>query len=381
MTYTSVPDDANAEWSAATTYALNAIVKVTTATPHKLFKSLRSNNLNRAPASWLEPVTEFASSTTSTVVEIGSKTFTIETGKGFSVGMAVSITKTSTPMSVSLSGEVTSYNSSTGELVTSVYGVIGEGTHATWTIASVDEIGFWEDVGATNAWSMFDEYVNTKTVNQNSILFKLQTVGVNGIAFFGLNASKINLELWSFDETVKLWEESIDLVYAASTISQISDWYEYFFGEYSIKTDVSKEIGVRVQSGVLVVHIIGVGGTEVTCGQCVVGEMLDIGSTQYGSSAGMVDYSKRTEDSFGKVSIEQGYWAKRNSIQLIVENSKIDHVYKKMVAMRGTPTVWISNNESIEYEMLIVFGLFRDFDIVVQGPLHSYCSLNIEGLI
>ena len=75
-----------------------------------------------------------ATSTTSLTIGTGSKTLTIQTGKSFVVGMFVLIAKTSEPANY-MSGQITSYNSSTGELIVVVYSSGGSGTHSDWTIS------------------------------------------------------------------------------------------------------------------------------------------------------------------------------------------------------------------------------------------------------
>jgi hypothetical protein len=378
---TNVAVNSEAEWAAATTYGVNDLVQVTTATPHKVYKSLRGNNLNRQPSDWLEPQVETSTSATSLTVGAVSQSLTVETGKLYSAGMIVNIKKTTTPASVWMLGEVTSYNSGTGALVVSVYSINGTGTHTDWTTTSQDEIGFWEETESTNQWAMFDEYVNTQTTNTTSIEIKLNTVNATGIALLGLDASSVEFELWDSTETTMLWSTTEDLVYGSATITTIGDWYEYFFGTYSLRTDISVEIGVSEQTGVLVVNVIGETGSEVGCGVIVVGRLLDIGSTQYGPKIGIVDYSYRSEDSDGKVTVTQGYWAKRNTITTSLSNTKVDDIYRALVAIRGIPTSWDGNNDGTGYGALVVYGIFSDFEITVPGPTRSYCTFTIEGLI
>lgn len=75
-----------------------------------------------------------ATSTTSLTIGTGSKSLTIETNKSFSIGQPVLIASTSTP-STYMTGQVTSYNTSTGALVVNVTNTAGSGTIALWTIS------------------------------------------------------------------------------------------------------------------------------------------------------------------------------------------------------------------------------------------------------
>ena len=379
---TNVAASTEAEWSSSTTYSLNDLVKVTVEAPNKIYRSLRDNNTNRNPSDYLEPVTETGVSATSLTVGTGSHSLTVGTGLGFSPGMVVKVAKTNTPVSVNMTAEVTSYDSGTGALVVNTYSIVGSGTHAGWTITSVDEIGFWEEVSATNQWAMFDGYVNSQTVNEDSIIVALNVSNVDHVVLFGVEGTSVDLELWDEDATAMTWSKNIDLVYGSSVVALIGDWYEYFFGAYTLQTDISESTGILVQSSVLVVKINQISGEDAKCGTCLPGRAMDIGKTQYGVSMGMVDYSYRSEDKdTGVVTIEPGYYAKQNSMTVAIGNVFVDHVYKTVVGLRGTPTAWIGNNESTEYESLIVYGFFSDFDVILSGPTKSYASIEIKGLI
>ncbi|MEH3087729.1 MAG: hypothetical protein PGN26_14615 [Xylophilus ampelinus] len=78
-----------------------------------------------------------STSTTSNTISLGSKTFTVQTGKAWAVGQVVNIARTSNPATSRMQAVITSYNSGNGALVVSVIaGTIlgGGGTHTDWTI-------------------------------------------------------------------------------------------------------------------------------------------------------------------------------------------------------------------------------------------------------
>lgn len=82
-----------------------------------------------------------ATSTTSLLVSIASKSLTIQTGKALVVGMPVNISYTTTPTTY-MHGTITSYNSGTGALVVNVTKIAGTAsTYALWTVALVGNAG------------------------------------------------------------------------------------------------------------------------------------------------------------------------------------------------------------------------------------------------
>jgi hypothetical protein len=73
-------------------------------------------------------------STTSLSIALESKTLTIQTGKAFSLGQFVIIARTAAPANFMV-GQITSHNSSTGELIVDVVQIAGSGTYSDWTVS------------------------------------------------------------------------------------------------------------------------------------------------------------------------------------------------------------------------------------------------------
>ena len=74
-----------------------------------------------------------ANSTTSVAIGTGAKTFTVDTGKSFEPGMSVKIASEANP-SKWMHGDVTTYNTVTGELVTNILQVLSSGTYTDWIV-------------------------------------------------------------------------------------------------------------------------------------------------------------------------------------------------------------------------------------------------------
>lgn len=72
-----------------------------------------------------------SSSATSLSISVASKSLTVEASKGFAAGQAIQLTYDLTNY---MTGNVTSYNSTTGALVVDVSAVVGSGTYADWDV-------------------------------------------------------------------------------------------------------------------------------------------------------------------------------------------------------------------------------------------------------
>ena len=245
-----------------------------------------------------------------------------------------------------------------------------------------DNPAWWLDLGAMNAHKMFDEFVNTKTINPNSIQVKLDVEKIDYVALFGVKGTDIELKLWNEGETELLWEKSINLIYDMAIVNS-SSWYEYFFGDSGTKEDFSTLLGTIAFVGVLEINIINT-GLDAECSKVVVGRQFKIGLTQYGASAGIVDYSRNLVDDFGRRYMKQGNWSKRNDCTVLIENTSLDPVYRLLSSLRGTATAWVTDSrldEGGRFESLILYGFYRDFNVVIQHPTMSECRIELEGMI
>lgn len=81
-----------------------------------------------------------ATSTTSNAIGTGSKSFTVQTGKGFTNGQSVVISSTASPTTHWMYGSITAFNSGTGAITVNVTELAGSGTLAAWTFVQSPKI-------------------------------------------------------------------------------------------------------------------------------------------------------------------------------------------------------------------------------------------------
>lgn len=91
-----------------------------------------------------------ATSTTSLAIGTGSKTFTIQTGKAFSIGQTMVAASAANPNN-QMVGVVTAHNSGTGSITINVSNVGGSGTFADWTLSLASSSGVQTVAGLNGA--------------------------------------------------------------------------------------------------------------------------------------------------------------------------------------------------------------------------------------
>lgn len=231
---------------------------------------------------------------------------------------------------------------------------------------------YWLDYGPTNRWAMFDNVVGTYTTATDEIEVVMVPGRINSVGLLELTAATVTITLTSGAETVYSHTESL------TDGVPIADWYEYFFNEVETKTDLVLTDLPPYTDGMLTITISGSG--TIACGMLVVGLASELGFTEYGCSLGIVDYSVKSTDEFGRVTVIERKYAKTLDASIFLDNAKIESVIKKLASVRATPCLWVGVSTDF-YTQLAVFGFYNDFKVQIPYPTMSTCSLSIEGMI
>ena len=229
----------------------------------------------------------------------------------------------------------------------------------------------WIDLGSTNRWRMFDDVIGQPTAKSGDIEVSL-TPGVvmNGLAFFGLLGSMLHIVVHDPVEGL-VYERSEPLQDNAA----IRDWFAYFFEPIEYRQDI---VIIDLPNYRLATTTITISGSETACGELVAGAQRLLGYAKYGTSVGIIDYSKKTVDQWGGISVTPRGFAKKADFDVGVETADVFSVQRALAAIRARPVVFIGNTEHPE---TVVYGFFRDFRIVISRPSISDCTIEVEGLV
>ena len=233
----------------------------------------------------------------------------------------------------------------------------------------------WLDVGPTNKWSMFDDVVGTKTSVASPLTVVLKPGSVSGLALLELVGRSVTVTLKTATDGDTAYSRTIDL---DGTL--IDSFYGWFYQPFEqCDTVVLTDLPFHFPDGELTISLEATSG-NVACGVCKVGEVIGIGSSEYGATSGITDYSVKTVDAFGRYSIVKRSFAKKMSLKVMTNKIDYQRISRRLAALRATPAVWIAT-EADGYEPLTVYGFYKDFSIDVAYTTLHYCSLDIEGLI
>lgn len=233
----------------------------------------------------------------------------------------------------------------------------------------------WLYVSATNRFKMFDISVGSGTVNTGSIDVTIEPTTVcNSVVLFNVDGASAQLIVRSSDDTI-VYDETKSLV----DYTDINSYFNYYFfpiaetGATEVAfIDIPNYVGASFQL------IIDGGATDASCGEMIIGQNTTLAVTNFGTSVGIKDYSVKTIDDFGNITITQRAYSKRADYDVTVETRQVGQFNNFLASIRSTPAVYIGDPNRSE---TILLGYYRDFSVVLSNPSISECSLSVEGLI
>ena len=263
-----------------------------------------------------------------------------------------------------------------------VYGIYGTyqslqsgNLNRTPPITSPFNDAYWVRTGPTNKMAMFDDQISSVSSGTSDIIFAVVASSIDSVALLNITASKTNIAVTDKDTKALVYHNSQQLSGGESL-----DWYGYFF--YDSDTQKTSSIYLDIPPAANSLITIKVSGTgAVSVGTYVNGQIKAIGNTQYGVSAGIIDYSRKDTDEFGNTTFTKRNFSKRMNASVSLTNSNLNRVQRILYGLRATPVLWIASTDAQFEEPLIIYGFYRDFSTEISYPTHSICNLQVEGLI
>jgi hypothetical protein len=263
-----------------------------------------------------------------------------------------------------------------------VYGIYGTyqslqsgNLNRTPPITSPFTDAYWVRTGPTNKMAMFDEQISSVSSGTTDIIFAVVASSIDSVALFNITAGKTNIAVTDKDTKVLAYNNSQQLSGGESL-----DWYSYFFYDSDTQKTSSIYLDIPpVANSLITIKVSGTG--TVSVGSYINGQIKYLGNTQYGVSAGIIDYSRKDTDEFGNTTFTKRNFSKRMNASVSLTNSNLNRVQRILYGLRATPVLWIASTDAQFEEPLIIYGFYRDFSTEISYPTHSICNLQVEGLI
>lgn len=236
---------------------------------------------------------------------------------------------------------------------------------------------WWLDLGATNQFAMFDTVVSTVTSATTSLTVTYAPGTVfNSVALINVEADLIKVTVRDGLGGPIVYENTVGLSGAT-----VSSWYDYFFTDPLLKrTQVVLSNIPPYASGHITLELSVSPGNTVSIGSFIAGDLATLGVSQYGASAGIIDYSIKQTDEFGNTTFVKRAFSKRLNVTFNLNNSQLNRVQNYLYSVRATPVVWVATDDPQYEEAMVIFGFYRDFSTEIAYPSFSQCSIEIESL-
>ena len=234
-----------------------------------------------------------------------------------------------------------------------------------------DDGTWWTVVSSTNRWKMFNNVIQEQTVQTDGIDVTLEQSQI----ITALSAVNVDCESIDVIVTDPVDGEIFNQNYPMISYSGITDWYDYFFLPIERKSDLVV-IGLPPYITASI-NVVFNGTDDVKVGALVLGTALTIGDSQYGASFGIIDYSTKSVDAQGRTTITEGTYSDEADIDVVIETARFAQVKKILTDLRNQPTVWVASEEA---DGTLIYGYYREFEVLYSGPVVAMCTLSIEGL-
>ncbi len=232
----------------------------------------------------------------------------------------------------------------------------------------------WVDVGPTNRWAMFDDVIGTFTSANLSLTNTLAPGNVSGLGFLELAGKTLDVTVTNGVGGSVVYAKSVDL---DDTV--IVSFWDYFFQDYVQKdTVVFSDLPGEYLNAQVIYSITGPG--EVKCGVCAPGTVYELGDTDNGVTLRREDYSKKTTDAFGYISIVKRATRKVMSADIEVEFELFARLDRLMRDMQSELAIYVGVEKS-GYETLIIYGFVKDFRVSIPYPKYLMCNIEVEGVV
>ena len=221
--------------------------------------------------------------------------------------------------------------------------------HRVYESVAADNLGHdpatstqWLDTGPTSRWAMFDAALGTATAGPSISVTIAAAVGA--VALLDVIGAQVRVRAAGYDRTVAVGAGAVVL--------------DDLPGGGSVTVDVT-------------------GSGQVSVGTMLVGSVVGLGLTAAAPTAGITDYSRKSVDDFGEVTIVERAWSKRMSTRASIRTDAVDLVANRIAGLRARPCLWLADDA---VDALAVFGFFKEFSIEITSAPASTLSLSVEGL-
>lgn len=232
----------------------------------------------------------------------------------------------------------------------------------------------WFRVGTINRFAAFDGIANRPSaVASGSMQWIIQTTGyVTGFALFNLEGESVTVRFRNSSAAI-IFEQSWSLTGRGIPTT----WLEWFTAPFDQTFQVAVTDAPSTLSPEVEILIDG-GSNPASVGEIFLGTVQILGTTTYGTSIEIEDFTTRERDAFGNFVIRERLSTSIVSYTVVVEKSRMQFVDRLLRSRLAKPTVYVGDEN---WPTTIVAGFPRNIQTVPVAPSISEMLFEVEGLI
>jgi hypothetical protein len=233
---------------------------------------------------------------------------------------------------------------------------------------------YWEDIGPTMKYAMFDTLRNTASYEGSAITVQI-TPGIrcDTVGLVGLEAD--TARVWITSGGVTIHDETKDLL----THSYVGDWYEYFTMSFRRQTAALFDNLPAITDMIINVTLSKTVG-NVICGGLIVGTAIDLGVTQFNPEIDTANFSTIDRDTYGNsVLIPRRSVPKTTQVTWLPKD-RLDDALAAKSLLNAVPALWagITDDTNKYFQSLVICGIFKRMVFNLAHPNTVILTIDLE---
>jgi hypothetical protein len=233
----------------------------------------------------------------------------------------------------------------------------------------------WTETGVSNKWAAADNLRNTQSARCDVLIMKFTPAQLfDSIGVVGIEGNDINITVNFSGATIYSYSQSL-------FIRTARNWFDWAFKRFrTLNAIVRLDLPVAANAEI-VVTINNVGGVA-KCGGVIFGKKQYIGKIEYASSGNSLNFSKFDRDFDSSISVLIPRESKPTVDGVLsIEKEYLDDLIYAKKLLNASPTIWTGlddDNISSYFQLFLIMGIYKNFDINALHPTHAKITLQLE---
>ena len=230
----------------------------------------------------------------------------------------------------------------------------------------------WVNKRPTNKFAMFDDRNSTKSEANAQIIVEIKN-GVVADSAAGFSIEEANLI--NITVTDPIDGEVFNLDIDMNDNSRIADYWDWYFTPIIRKREFVV-LGLPAYKNATIKMTAD--GNDIKFGNFLTGTEIVLGVADFGTSLGLLDFSRKEVDTFGNTVVTPGRNSKLVNFNATVKFEDVGFVFNTLSDLTNIPSVWVGT-KTVD-DPTLSFGYFRNVRQNITFPTITDLTITVESL-